>query len=433
MVAPIRVLQEGAARIGAGDLGHRIEVRTGDELEALGDEFNRTAAQLQESYANLEQKVVERTRELAATNAELTEALEQQTATSEILRVISSSPTDIQPVLDSLAQSAVQLCGAFDSVIFLVDANALRLVAHHGPLPYGRIGEFTVPLERGYLTGRSVIEHQTIQVADLQTEIQEFPMGAASARQFGHRTSLAVPLLSESAVIGAITIRRAEVRPFTDKQVTLLQTFAAQAVIAIQNVRLFRELEVRNSELRIALEQQTATSELLKVIGRSTFDLQPVFETLAENGFRLCAATQAVIFRFDGRLLRAVVTHNLAPENRQFTERNPIAPGRGSAAGRAALERRAIHIHDIGSDPEYTYGARQLPSRTVLAIPMLRADELLGVIVIQRDTVVLPFTDNQIALMETFADQAVIAIENARLLKRAAGPHGRAHPARSSS
>jgi two-component system, NtrC family, sensor kinase len=176
-------------------------------------------------------------------------------------------------------------------------------------------------------------------------------------------------------------------------------------------------LEERNNALRVALEQQTATSELLKVIGRSTFDLQPVFETLAENAVRLCEAERALIFRFDGQVLRIVATHNVSPELRTFTERNPIGPGRGSGVGRAALERRTIHIHDIRADPEYTYAGQQMaPYRTVLVIPMLRADELLGVIVIHRHEV-RPFLANQIGLLETFADQAAIAIENTRLFK----------------
>jgi GAF domain-containing protein/CheY-like chemotaxis protein/anti-sigma regulatory factor (Ser/Thr protein kinase) len=353
--------------------------------------------------------------ELQTKNTDLTEALEQQTATAEVLSVISSSPTDIQPVLDTVAENASRLCEAQDASIFRRDGDRLLLVAHHGAIPFGPVGAFSLALIRGTANGRSVLDARTIHVADLQAEVDEYPEGSETARHFGHRTTLNVPLIREGVAIGSISVRRAEARPFTERQVNLLQTFADQAVIAIENVRLFTELEARNSELRMALEQQTATSELLKVIGRSSFDLQPVFETLAENGVRLCGAERAFIFRFDGQLLRMVASHNATPERIAFVQQNPVAPGRGSGSARAALERRTIHILDAQADPEYTYGLDVEPIRTTLAIPMLRADELLGVIIIYRHEV-LPFTDSQITLMETFADQAVIAIENARLL-----------------
>src|SRR5262249_47823100 len=229
---------------------------------------------------------------------------------------------------------------------------------------------------------------------DMQVEAREFPDGCENARLMGHRTVLNVPLMREGVAIGAIGVRRTEARLFSDRQVALLQTFADQAVIAIENVRLFAELQARNSELRVALEQQTATSELLKVIGRSTFDLQPVFETLAENAVRLCEAERANIFRFDGQLLRVVAGYNVPTENMAFLERNPIAPGRHSGSARAALERRTIHIEDVRSDPDYSYGVVQVDTvRTVLAVPMLKSGELLGVILIYRE-VVRPFTDS---------------------------------------
>src|SRR5712692_10348370 len=350
--------------------------------------------------------------ELQAKNANLTEALEQQTATSEILRVISQSPTDVQPVFDAVAESAARLCESLDAHIFRRDGDLLRLVAHHGSIPI----QFTLPLVRGTANGRAVLDGRAVHVVDMQTEVDGFPEGSENARRMGHRTTLNVPLMREGVAIGAIGVRRNEALLFTERQVALLQTFADQAVIAIENARLFKELEERNSELRVALEQQTATSELLRVIGRSTFDLQPVFEALAENAIRLCAAERAFIWRPDGQVLRPVVIHNATPALREFAERNPIPPGRNSGAARAALERRTVHIPDALADPDYTFGARQVdPIRTVLAIPMLRADELLGVIAIYR-LEVRPFTDSQIALMETFADQAAIAIENARLL-----------------
>ncbi|HEU5190234.1 MAG TPA: GAF domain-containing protein [Methylomirabilota bacterium] len=350
--------------------------------------------------------------ELQAKNASLTEALEQQTATAEILRVISSSPTDLQPVLNAVADSAARLCEAADAAIFRLDDDAIRSVATVGPL--GRISE-ALPVSRGTVIGRAIVDRETVHVDDLSA-VPESELPAGPARKHGLRTMLATPLLREGVALGGLLIRRTEVRPFSERHIALLRTFADQAVIAIENVRLFTELEARNSELRVALEQQTATAELLKVIGRSTFDLQPVFETLIENAVRLCAAEKGVVLRYDGEYLRFAVGHNVSPELREYFDQHPIAPGMESNAGRAALTRKTVHNHDVLADPQYRYGGVLVdPYRTVLGIPMMRADELLGVIMIYRHEV-RPFSDGHVSLLETFADQAAIAIENARLL-----------------
>ena len=230
----------------------------------------------------------------------LSEALEQQTATAEILRVIASSPTDVQPVFAAVLMSAARLCDALDASIFQVDGDGLRLVAHEGPILSHPVGEF--PLIRGMTVGRSVLDRRTIHVPDVQAEVDEYPDASSFARSFGFRTTLSVPLLRGTEAIGAIGIRRTEVRPFTDRQIELLETFAAQAVIAIENVRLF-------NETKEALEQQTATAEILRVIASSPTDLQPVMEAVAENAARVCGATDSSIFRLEGEHLRLVARH----------------------------------------------------------------------------------------------------------------------------
>ena len=249
IVRPLRALGEGAERIGGGDLDHRLEIKTGDELQAVAEEFNNMTARLQESYANLEQKVEDRTREL-------TESLEQQTATSEILGVIASSPTDVQPVLNVVAERAARLCDSIDAQIFRMDGDVHTLAASFGPVPINQFGD--IPLDRGTVVGRALVDRQTVHVYDLLTAPEsEYPRGKELAKRAGNRTTLATPMLREGVPIGAILIRRTEVRPFTDKQIALLKTFADQAVIAIENVRLFKELEEKNQLLEAASKHKS--------------------------------------------------------------------------------------------------------------------------------------------------------------------------------
>src|SRR5262249_42585608 len=247
--------------------------------------------------------------ELQTRNHDLAEALERQTATAEILRVISSSPTDLQPVLDRMAESAARFCQADDASIFRLDGEHLVCVAHHGPVP-GYLG-FLIPLADGTVGGRAVLQRRTIHVTDLQREDAEFPEGAAIAREIGHRTTLAVPLLREGVPLGTIFLRRTVVAPFNDKQIALLETFADQAVIAIENVRLFTELEARNSELTETLARQTATAEVLRVISRSQTDIQPVFDTIVRSSIQLCEGIHGVGIHYDGELMHLVADHGV--------------------------------------------------------------------------------------------------------------------------
>jgi GAF domain-containing protein/anti-sigma regulatory factor (Ser/Thr protein kinase) len=384
--------------------------------------FSDRQVKLLETFADQAVIAIENVRlfqELQARNRELTEALEQQTATSEILRVISRSPTDLEPVLDAVARTSARLCDAVDATILRVDGAVLRSVAHHGSIPTSELfREEGLPIERGYVTGRAVLERRTIHVPDAQSEATEFPDGSETARRLGYRTFLVVPLLREGAAVGVIGVRRAESRPFTDPQVKLLETFADQAVIAIENVRLFQELQARNRDLTEALEQQTATAEILRVISSSPTDVQPVFDAIAVSAAVLCGAANSGVFRLDDGLIHLVAHHNWSPAALEGVRRAfPIPPGRSSVTARAILTRAVAHVPDIADDPEFAHASIvQAGFRTSLSVPMLRDGDPIGAITVAREEVRL-FTDTQIALLQTFAAQAVIAIENVRLFQ----------------
>ena len=408
MVVPIQALRAGAARIGGGDLSQRISIKSGDELEALADQFNDMAGRLQESYADLENKVELRTQELS-------ESLEQQTATSEVLGVISSSPGELEPVFQAMLANAIRLCEAKFGEMFLYEEGDFRSVALHGvPPQFAKVREEnstirpgpSIPIARVVQTKR--VEH----VADVKMEqgyIEGYPPLVALAETGGARTLLIVPMLKENELVGTINIYRQEVRPFTDKQIELVSNFAAQAVIAIENTRLLKEL-------RQSLQQQTATADVLKVISRSAFDLQPVLDTIVETAARLCEAEFAVIFRLQGDKYYSAAANNAEDSFLNYASQHPIAAERGSLIGRTALEKKTVHLPDCLADPEYTNLEYQSLGkyRSMLGVPLLREGIPIGVICLMR-TVVMPFTEKQIELVTTFADQAVIAIENVRL------------------
>jgi two-component system, NtrC family, sensor kinase len=366
----------------------------------------------------------EKNHALTAAHAQVTEALEQQTATSDILRVIASSPTDLQPVLDAVVRSAARLCETVDAAIFRVDGDGLRLVAHDGAIPptvpVGTLG----PAGRDSVNGRAFLEGQAIHVPDLQVAADEFPAGSAHARRLGFRATLVVPLMRENVVIGTIAVRRAEARPFAETQIELLKTFADQAVIAIENVRLFQELQQRNealtqahAQVTEALDQQTATAEILRVISQSQTDVQPVFDTIAANARRLCNASSSAVFTFDGELIYLAAQEHMSPQGAAVVRGVfPMPPGRGSTAARAILTRSIAQITEAREDLEYVLrdATGIVEFRSVLAVPMLRDGHPIGAVSVGK-AVTGPFPDKQIALLQTFADQAVIAIENVRL------------------
>ena len=413
----VPLIREGKA-IGVISI-QRADVRpfTDRQIELLKTFADQAVIAIENT--RLFEEVQQKNQALTDSNAQLTEALEQQTATSEILRVISSSPSDIRPVLDAVGENAARLCDANNAVVYKLDGGLLRQMASYGGLPTTSHPAAGLPVDRDRVTGRAVFDRRTIHVHNLATEDAEFPQGSKDARRDGHRTTLATPLLREGVPLGAILIRRMEVRPFSERQIKLLETFADQAAIAIENTRLFEEVQARTRELQEALEYQTATSEVLAVIGRSPSELQPVLDTIVATAARLCEAEFALVYRLkeDG-LYHVAAANNADAAFVKHTAEHPVAPDRGSALGRAALERKPAHFPDCLADPEFTFHDYQRigKQRSLLGVPLLRHGVAIGAMTLAR-TVVKPYSDRQIELVSTFADQAVIAIENARLFE----------------
>ena len=352
--------------------------------------------------------------EVQARTRELGESLEQQTATAEVLSVISSSPGELEPVFRAMLENAVRICDAKFGTLFRYDGEVLQLAAGTGTPPalaefQRRRGPFRP--ETGSLHDRVL---QTRQVAH-STDYAAEPNPGNAAKLGGARSTVVVPMLKDDQLIGTIVIYRQEVRPFTEKQIELVKNFAAQAVIAIENTRLLNELRQRTDDLSESLQQQTATADVLKVISRSTFDLEVVFQTLLENATRICEAKFGVLMRFDGEAFSVAAHLGTPPALVEFMERGPIRPPPGSHLDHVMRTKQVSHTADYAADgipaPPVTLGG----ARSTVDVPMLKDDELIGAFSIYRQEV-RPFTEQQIALVRTFADQAAIAIENARLL-----------------
>jgi GAF domain-containing protein len=348
---------------------------------------------------------------------ELEESLEYQTATSDVLMVISRSTFDLQAVLDTLVETAARLCDADMSTILVRSGDLYRVLAtfsHDREFERSLLAMTFAP-GRGSIAGRVALERQPVHIADLAADPEFSVPGAVTIGKA--RTALGVPLMREGEPTGVLIVLRPRVAPFTERQIALVRTFADQAVIAMENARLLVELQARTRDLEESLEYQTAISDVLKVISRSTFDLQPILDTVAKTAARLCEAEMVLIHRRDGEVYRLAVSLGFPLEFSAFLKIHPITPTRGSIAGRVALEGRLVQIADCASDSEYglSQAVEVAKQRTALGVPLLRENAPIGIIVLAR-TRVEPFTERQIELVRTFADQAVIAIENARLL-----------------
>jgi GAF domain-containing protein len=408
----------------------RTDVRPFTEQQIVLIETFADQAVIAIENARLFSELEQRNAELQESNRRVSEALEQQTTTAEVLRVIAASPTDLDRVLTAVAESAARLCELDDVLIHTVEGGSLVNVAHVGTMQSAPRGYGAgVPLDRQTIQGRAILERRAVHVPDVLAVVDtEFPMGAPFSRRHGTRTALAVPLLREGAGIGVIYARRNQVQPFGEQQIALLETFADQAAIAIENARLFSELEQRNAQLTSALDQQTATAEVLRVIASAPTDLDRVLQAIVETAARLCEAPSGNLMQIrerDGRLSPRA-DFGLARQRRDqdgddFETISGVPTRLTSAAGRAYLDGRTLHIRDLADavQSEYPDSARmqaRTSVRTIVYVPLLRHGTPIGVLAMQR-VEVRPFSEQQVALLETFADQAVIAIENARLFE----------------
>src|SRR5262245_43211547 len=390
--------------------------------KAVKPQRQRTLKRRNAEKAGRKLPAIDAAEKIALLEHRLNEALEQQSATSEILRVIASSPTETQSVLDTIVATAARLLDVADAYIMRVEGQLLKNVSMHGPSPQWVIGT-TRAINRDWVTGRAVVDRKPVHVRDLQAAQREFPEGAAYAKHYGHRTTLATPLLREGKPVGAFLIRRNEVKPFTNKQIELLQNFASQAVIAIENTRLLNELRKRTDDLSESLERQTATSKVLQVISSSPGQLNPVFNAVLENAVRICGAKFGVLYLVEDDGCHTVAMHDVPKRFAEKRSRTPFfkpPPGGKSPMGRVMATRQVAQIDDITQgllegDQALADLAELGGARTVLAVPMLKDADLVGGIVIYRQEV-RRFTEKQIELVQNFAAQAVIAIENTRLL-----------------
>jgi GAF domain-containing protein len=406
-------------------------LRDGEPLGAIvvgrGDPgpFSEGQIALLQTFADQAVIAIENVRlftELQASNRELTTALDTQTATSDILRVISRSQTNVQPVFDAILESAVRLLRAYAGVLTRIKGDQIALAALTSTDEAGDAAiraSYPQPLQSEEPVAQVIRDRAPLNIADYQTDPRVPEAAHARARARGFRSVVVVPMLRHDEAVGTIAVSRREPGGFNDDEIALLQTFADQAVIAIENARLLSELQAKNADLTEALEQQTATAEILRVISRSQTDVQPVFDTIVRSAVKLCDGLFSALFQFDGELLHFVAQHNFTPEALERMHRTyPIPPTRALGSGRAFLERAVVHIPDVEVDPEYQHQAltRAIGARSILSVPMLREGAPIGVIWVARAEPG-PFSDSEIELLKTFADQAVIAVENVRLFK----------------